>query len=79
VGEDVGRCRFGCGFLRRDGGRVRIGGCEGCWDGSVGRLEGMGDGGDAHGGVSVGVLVEARYGGYLVNVFESLMGCRLLP
>jgi hypothetical protein len=23
---------------------VRIGGCEGCWDGSVGRLEGMGDG-----------------------------------
>jgi hypothetical protein len=58
---------------------VRIGGCEGCWDGSVGRLEGMGDGGDAHGGVSVGVLVEARYGGWLVDVFESLMGCRLLP
>jgi hypothetical protein len=45
----------------------------------VGRLEGMGDGGDAHGGVSVGVLVEARYGGWLVDVFESLMGCRLLP
>jgi hypothetical protein len=39
----------------------------------------MGDGGDAHGGVSVGVLVQARYGGWLVDVFESLMGCRLLP
>jgi hypothetical protein len=35
--------------------------------------------GDAHGGVSVGVLVEARYGGWLVDMFESLMGCRLLP
>jgi hypothetical protein len=23
---------------------VRIGGCEGCWDGSADRLEGMGDG-----------------------------------